>query len=474
MVKRFCQACALMALFMLVPVTGLAQFVRTSYFMDGAQYRLQLNPALAPERGYVNLPGIGQVNASYYSNTLGLDDAIDVIKNAEDADYFTSNKFYDKLKDMNRMTLNAGTDLIGVGFWHGKEFMSVNVSVKADGNLRAPLEMFTFMRDMKGVNANDYSNYNRSIKDGELSLNTYAEVGFSYTRIINEHVTLGGRVKGLLGLGNMNLKLHQVDVQTNLVGLDPHLDWTTADPLTLARAEGTASVDVVAELESSMHGLNYIVNNKGYIDDIEFKAGKMGVSGFGAGLDFGIEYNVTKDISLSAAINDLGFIKWSKGNTIIAHAKTDDLDYDSDNPGDMERFADVIATGKLLNWDMLRLNIDQQGAKARTTNLTSTLALGAEYRLVNDKLHLGMLYTNRFVKSNNQSELTLAVNYSPRSLLDFAVSYSPIMCGGQSFGLAMKLGPLFVGTDYMYLSNGTKCCNALVGISVPLGSRSAE
>ena len=285
---------------------------------------------------------------------------------------------------------------------------------------------------------------------------------------------MGGRVKGLLGLGNVRLKLDKVGIKTNLEGLDPNLDWTTADPAVLAQAVGTASVDVVAELESSMHGLNYIVNDKGYIDDIDFKTGKMGVAGFGAGLDFGVEYNVNKAISLSAAINDLGFIKWSKGNTIMAHSNTDDLNYDSNNPGDMERFSDVVATGKLLNLDMLRLNIDEQVAESRTTKLTSTLALGAEYRLVNDLLHFGLLYTNRFVESNNQSELTMAVNYHPRSLLDFAFSYSPIMCGGKSFGLAMKLGPLFIGTDYMYLGKDTKCFNALAGISIPLGGRSVE
>ena len=33
-----------------------AQFLRTSYFMEGSHYRQQLNPALTPGRGYLNLP----------------------------------------------------------------------------------------------------------------------------------------------------------------------------------------------------------------------------------------------------------------------------------------------------------------------------------------------------------------------------------------------------------------------------------
>ena len=469
-----CMHAAIVALLVLATATGNAQSVRSTYFMDGAQYRLQLNPALAPERGYINLPVIGHAEASVRSNTMGLNDVVDIIKNADDADYFTTDKFYGKLKDMNHASATAATDVIAAGFWHGKGFMSLNMTVKADGNLSVPREMFSFMRDMKGMNHNDYSNYLRDINGGDMNVNVYTELGFGYTRVINDHVSLGGRVKGLLGHGNVSLKMEKAVIKTNLEGLDPDLDWTTADPIMLAKATGSASVDVKATLESSAHGLNYKLSRDGYIDDVEFKAGKMGVCGLGAAMDLGIEYSPNDMFSLSAAVTDLGFIRWSKGNTVRAYSNTSDLNYDSNNPGDLMRFTDVVATGKALNLDMMRLYIDEQEAKARTTNITSTMALGAECRLMENRMHIGALFTNRFSKPENQSELTFSFNYHPRSLLDFTLSYSPILCGGQSIGLAMKLGPLFIGTDYLYMSKNTKCCNALVGISVPLGGRSFD
>ena len=37
-----------------------AQFLRTSYFMEGTHYRQQLNPALTPTKAYLNLPVISQ------------------------------------------------------------------------------------------------------------------------------------------------------------------------------------------------------------------------------------------------------------------------------------------------------------------------------------------------------------------------------------------------------------------------------
>lgn len=33
-----------------------AQYLRTSYFMEGASSRLQLNPGLQPSGGYFNIP----------------------------------------------------------------------------------------------------------------------------------------------------------------------------------------------------------------------------------------------------------------------------------------------------------------------------------------------------------------------------------------------------------------------------------
>ena len=38
-----------------------AQYLRSSYFMEGTSARLQLNPGLQPTKGYFNLPIIGSI-----------------------------------------------------------------------------------------------------------------------------------------------------------------------------------------------------------------------------------------------------------------------------------------------------------------------------------------------------------------------------------------------------------------------------
>jgi len=452
-------------------LTGQGQLLRTTYFMEGSHYRLQLNPALAPERGYVNLPVVGNMGAQFHSDALGVNDVIDILDNADDADYYASSRFMSRLKDNNHAVLGAGSDLIGVGWWQGKGFMSLNIGVKLNGSLRVPRSLFQFMRDMRGFNDNDYSNYALSIGNEELNMTAYTELGFGYLRPLNDRFTLGARVKGLLGHGNIHLRVGDAMVQTHLQGVPNDYSWTDGNPAELIGVKGTASIEVDAHLETSFEGLELLTNGKPYIDEYKFKAGNMGVAGCGAAIDAGFSWRATQHFTLSASIIDLGFIRWSKGCTQVAHSNAEDLQFDTESVEDIIRFADIVGDASPINTDILRLTIDEQGAKARTTHLAPTVTVGADYAFNGDKVSVGALYTRYNDKVKAQDEVTLSVNLHPHDLVDVAVSYSPLLCGGQSAGVALKVGPLFLGTDYIYTGKNTKCCNALVGISVPLGRK---
>ncbi len=454
-----------------ITITGQSQLLRTSYFMEGAHYRLQLNPSLAPSRGFVNLPAIGNTGASFYSNALGLQDVIDILGNDDDADYFANDGFMSRLKDSNRAITSAGVDLIAAGWWHGRSFMSVNIGVKVNGGLMAPRALFSFMRDMRGMNQIDYSDFTRSIGNEEVDLTAYTEVGFGYTRELNDRLSIGGRIKGLLGMGNLHLTVRDAIVKTNMQGLSPDYNWTYGDPTELLDAQGTASIDIDADLETSFEGLDLLTNGKTYIDELKFRPGHMGVAGLGAAFDVGLSWRVARSLTLSASIVDVGFIRWAKGATQVAHSNTQDLNFDSQSPGDLVRFADVVSSTSPVNIDVLRMTPDEQAARSRTTSLASTVTMGADYA-VTDKVSLGALYSRHNAPIHSQDEVTLALDLQPSSMVDVAVSYSPLSCSGRAVGLALKIGPVFLGTDYIYTGRNTRSCNALVGLSIPLGKRS--
>ena len=419
-----------------------AQFLRTSYFMEGVHYRQQLNPALSPGRGYINIPVIGAFNASVSSKSLGYQDIMDIVDSSSDSDFFTSDKFMNRLKSDNQLNLNLSTDILSAGWYKGKNFWSFNVGVRMDMGASVPKSMFTFMREMNGID-------------------------------------FGGKVKALLGIGNLKLDVKSIGVDAQLQGIPldsdgkPNIGAIVDNPELADQIHGSANIDVEASLESSFKGLNLRKGDEGYIDDFDFEAGDMGIAGYGAAIDLGASYKLLDNLTVSAAILDLGFISWSKGSTSIARANTDGLKFDSNVPGDMEKFANIVSSGEVLNYDMLHMEMDETGAKSRKTWLNSTLVFGAEYALLNNWLVVGALSTTRFTKPKTMSELTFSANIRPKNYFNVAVSYSMIQSAGKSLGLALKLGPLFVGTDYMFFGNNTRCCNAFLGVSIPLNKRKA-
>ena len=483
-----------------------AQFLRTSYFMEGTHYRQQLNPALTPTKGYFNLPVIGAVNATVGSTSLGYQDIIDIIDDGDD--FYTKPDFMNRLKDNNKLNVNFSTEILSAGWYKGKNFWSFNIGLRTDIGANLTKNMFTFLNEMETVEEN-WRNSNYDISGQQLNINAYTEIGLGLSRQINSRLTVGARVKALLGIGNMELKLNRVAMSANLPS-DQQINqwssesyWNSMTPSQAAQAAQElkdkfnnyhANLTVGAELKSSFKGLELQEEEgKDYVTDFDFDSGKLGIAGYGFGIDLGASYKILDNLTVSASVLDLGFISWSKSSTKIASANPDPIDIkgstyanmvDPNNPNtvmnavnqlqnDAQGYMDRVTNGDVLDYDMLQLEVSD-AKESRKSRLASTLVLGAEYGFFNNKLAVGVLSTTRFVQPDALTELTFSANYRPKSWFNVALSYSAIQSVGKSFGLGLKLGPLFVGTDYMFLGKNSNSVNGFVGVSIPLGGRKAS
>ena len=483
-----------------------AQFLRTSYFMEGTHYRQQLNPALTPTKGYFNLPVIGAVNATVGSTSLGYQDIIDIIDDGDD--FYTKPDFMNRLKDNNKLNVNFSTEILSAGWYKGKNFWSFNIGLRTDIGANLTKNMFTFLNEMETVEEN-WRNSNYDISGQRLNINAYTEVGLGLSRQINSRLTVGARVKALLGIGNMELKLNKVAMNANLPN-DAEITkwssesyWSSMTPSQAAQAAQElkdkfnnyhANLTVGAELKSSFKGLELKEEEgKDYVTDFDFDSGKLGIAGYGFGIDLGASYKILDNLTVSASVLDLGFISWSKSSTKIASANPDPIDIKGStyanmvNPNDpntvmnavnqlqndAQGYMDRVTNGDVLDYDMLQLEVSD-AKESRKSRLASTLVLGAEYGFFNNKLAVGVLSTTRFVQPDALTELTFSANYRPKSWFNVALSYSAIQSAGKSFGLGLKLGPVFVGTDYMFLGKNSNSVNGFVGVSIPLGGRKAS
>ena len=448
-------------------ISAQAQYLRSSYFMEGASSRLRLNPGLQPTRGYINTPVIGAFNVSASSNTLGIKDIIDVIDDGDDI--FSNNKLYNRLKTDNNLNVNLNTDILSFGWYKGKNFWTVNVGIRMDVGARLNKGMFDFMKDTKGSGfdiqnmAGKPQKYN--MDNQQVRLSAYGEVGLGFSRRFTEKLTVGARVKALLGLARAELNIDQFNVDMDIPNIpsynDGNYEFSPSD-WEGKRYEYNAHGNVVTTMKGG--GITFD-QTTGMIEDFDFEAKDMGLSGYGFGIDLGASYEVFKNFTVSAAVLDLGFLKWKKGETrmgiVDGHESTtiDQSNYDKYIGGDflsLERF------------DFQEVENPDYKTKSR---LQSTMILAAEYAFFNKKLSVGAMYSAHFVEPKTLNDITFSATFRPRNWFNIAASYSPVLSDGKSMGLALKMGPLFLGTDYMYFGNNSKSVNGFIGIQIPLGSK---
>jgi len=486
-------------------MTASAQFLRTSYLQD-VPYSLQMNPAQVPSHGYFS-PILGPLSVTLQSNSLGTGDIEDMLD--KNGDYYKSSDFLDKLKDENKLNMNVAWDQISFGWFNDHNFWSFNTGTRIEMGAVVPKSIFTFMNEMNGASLDNETwkkGLNADLAGEKIAMQVYQEVGIGYARKVTDKLTVGGKVKLLLGVANMDFEIKQMSVNTP-TGIDiekvqniqesfknANLDWSKYkngdyknDPSGLLQAvrneigaHGKASVAVEATGKASMGGLEWKYNkdkngNNTYINGADFKGFK--ISGYGLGIDLGATYEVMDNLEVTAAITDLGFISWSKSESKQVDAKltrTYDLDQDENTyntDGSVKAyglydFAKAVSNNEVVNYDMLEMN--ESEGESYTTSLYTTLALGGQYT-VGEKLVVGALYTGRFAKPKTISELTLSAAYNLSAWANIALSYSMIQSSGKSFGLGLKLGPLYVGTDYFFYGKNSQCANVLAGLSIPLG-----
>lgn len=445
-----------------------AQYLRSSYFMEGTSARLQLNPGLQPTKGYFNMPIIGSLNMSASSNVLGTSDIIDLMNSG--SDLYSNDKLFDRLKADNRLNVNLNTDILSFGWYRGKGFWSVNVGLRADFGAALAKDMFSMMRTMNGFALEDVAGTNQSysLSNQTLNMKAYAEIGLGYSRRITEKLTVGGRVKVLLGLARAEMNINQFDLNLDVPNpqYTNYADYESRGELSPSDWYGKGySYAAEGNVITTLKGGGMTFDNDGMIDNFDLDAGDLGIAGSGFGIDLGASYKVWDNLTVSASILDLGFLKWKESETTVATVSGgDEVTINSEN-------YDRYIGGDFLSFERFDFEEGSPEKVKTKTRLYSTLLLAGEYGLLNNKLSVGAMYTARFAEPKTLNELTFLATFRPKNWLNAAISYSPIQASGKSIGLAVKLGPLFVGTDYMFFGGNSKSVNGFLGISFPLGGK---
>lgn len=444
------------------------QALKSAYFLEGYSYRHQMNPAFAPERKYVSFPFLGNMNIRMNGN-VGLSNFLfESKKPGYDLTTFMSSEvnskeFLDGLKNNNKVGTELNMQLFSFGrpAWGG--FFTFDIGIHSDLNVTMPKDVFAFMKNGMGEGRTEYS-----LSNIGMMTRNYMQIAPGYSRRINDKLSVGGKVKILLGMGYASARYDRMDI-------------TLSDEEWYIQSQGHIETAV------NGYGLDFKKNDNGdmIIDGFSSTDGSLGLTGFGLAFDLGATYQLLDDLQLSASITDLGFMSW-KNITRAEAAKSysfkgfenivfdeNDPKYDGNSIDDqMEKLGEDLQEMFLFTED--------KDKTSTSSSLAATLNIGAEYTFpLYRNLTFGFLSSTRISGKFSASEGRFFANVSPTKWFDASVNYA-ISTYGSSFGWIINFHPkgfnLFIGSDSQFFELSPQFIpvkkanmNISFGINFPVG-----
>lgn len=445
------------------------QNLRSGYFLDGYTYKYKMNPSAQGERGFIAIPVLGNFGLGLESNVSlsnfvypGVDGPVTFLNSSVSDD-----AFLDGLKNRTEINANINTSILAVGFRTGKSYHTLDLSLRTDVGAALPKDLLRFIKS-GAYDGNQGYSFNNLAAKGDARI----ELAYGYSRSITDWLTVGARVKMLMGLARADMLMGRIDL-----GMDAE-EWTV-------RADGNLSIagPVTIPTKSSGHQPDALdwANMTFPSSAGEITSAITDNIGFAA--DLGVTADFLEYFTASASILDMGFVKWN--NEMTAATPSDTWIFNG--------FEDLGVTGgesigyqlstigeELL--EVFNFNKTASGVK-ETSKLSMTLHLGLEARMpFYERLSFGILGTRRFDGKFSWTEGRLSANVAPTNWLSATVNYA-VSDFGNSIGAVLNLHApfmtLFVGTDSFlpflnvtpeyYIPIDSWNTNLSIGINIPLG-----
>lgn len=449
---------------LILAITGLvsvhAQQNMTLYHMQTSPQRLYANPALRPDsKIFIGIPGLSSHQFNMAISRISLNDILDAVEPiTSDSSVLNVTKLSDAFPKRNYLGIDYNADLVHFGFTVGKSMFWANASIRTSFKMSMPGDLLKFM-----LEGNGGPNLGKEF-DFSYGLDAiqYVDLGIGYNRkfLKDDKLTVGGRLRYLQGVAVVQTERGNVTFKT-----DPN-DFALMVRSDI-RMNAASSVGPIDPSSDNPFG-SFNVQNSG--------------KNRGLGMDLGVSYELSKKIHLSAALNDLGYIKWTT-NTVNYTSKfpNEFIEYDG------VYYSDIFDTTKTFDDAIQRLSDtlqDKFNLDSTSDNFTTTLNpefyLGGTFNVTKNH-RAGVLFYGSFYQKKMYPGLTVSWNSKFGRVFGLSASYTMIYGSYSNIGLGMTLnaGPVqfYFVSDNIFGAisvRNTSVFNIRAGMNITLGRKNKD
>jgi hypothetical protein len=422
----------LAALLAAIAVDSAAQNSQVLYYMNLPQNHL-LNPALKPTNSvYIGLPVVSGVNQNVNNNLFNFSDVFingvvpDSVVTIFHPDYDPA-EFVKKIKNINSFETEALVQLFGLGFSAGKDlYFSFDINDRVEENIALPGDILRL-----GFEGNEqFAGSKIDLSSLRANAMYYREASLGFSKNFTSNLRIGMRAKVLFGIAsaaidNKSLWLTVNDDYTHIFNAD--LDANFSAPVTFYLS-GQNTIDSVGFDETRFEGAKNIIN---YL---------LETQNLGFGIDIGAEYRITDKLKVSAAVTDLGYIKWKKDISNLK-AKSEFVFSGIDMLDVYNGTMTLDSLGEELLDSLKNSFYLSETKSAFTTYLPFGVTFGGSYSLTKN-FSVGLLSYTKFIGSQIREALTVSANLNIRSVFSTTIAYTAMnhRYDNLGFGIAFKPG----------------------------------
>jgi len=378
-----------------------AQTEGTLYFMNSLPQVVEANPALLPRyKTAIGLPGVSSFGAVYANNGFTADQ---LITKVDGLATINLSEWTKGLAEKNYLNLGAFADVFRVGLkLSPRVYLMASSTVKMYNSAMIPKGLAALLVDGTGSMVGTYSN--TSPQAEHLS---YLQTSLGAAYSFNDRITVGGRLKYLNGLANVT-----TDNSSMIVEVDNNYQIT----LTGNARVRTSGIPKDGEDYSVADNLG---NNSGW------------------GLDVGVSYKFMEKLTLSASINDVGFINW-KNNT--RQHRLDPASARHVFSGfDVNQLLDDNSDYFHQQLDSLKekFEMDESPSESYTTSLPAKYYLAGRYELIRN-LSVGALFFGETFRDRFSAGMTASLNKDFGNWLSTSLTYTVSNRSYNNIGLGLS------------------------------------